>query len=55
MPVYEHEMLNTIFIKNLPCALLGDRYDKVKANKFLSHVEVSWLGGAVGRKVIHRH
>lgn len=43
MPVYEHEMLNIVFIKNL-CALPGDRDDKVKANRFLSHVELSWWG-----------
>lgn len=49
MPVYEHEMLNTIFIRNLLCALPGNRVDKVKANRFLSHAELSYGGQGVGR------
>lgn len=44
MPVHEHEMLTTVFIKNLPRALSGDRDDKVKEDGFLSHTELSHRG-----------
>lgn len=44
MPIHEYEMLTTVFIKNLPHALPGDRDDKVKEGSFLSHTELSHRG-----------